>query len=76
MKFRVTIEQFKHNDAGGCSIECEGEDGWQEIHKEEFEICVAERASRMIQKIVQDEGLDINFNVIRKILFEELHEKK
>lgn len=74
MKFRITIEQYIHPNKDEVSEYGEVEPHWDVIKKEEITIGVAERASRMIEKLIQDEGLDINRNDLRKILFEELHE--
>jgi hypothetical protein len=75
MRFRVTVEQFKHPEGCGA-IECEL-DGpyWDQIWQKELSIDIAEKAARQIEKLIRDEGLDINSSELRQILFAELHEK-
>ena len=75
MKFRVTIERYVV-PVGCGAVECEhGGPGWEKIHSEEIEISLAERAARMIDKIIQDQGLEIDGGELRNILVEELGER-
>ena len=75
MKFRVTIEQLKYpSDEFGYTDD--HKPYWETIKTQEIEIHIAERAARQIEKLIRDEGLDINPNELRSILFEELHECK
>jgi hypothetical protein len=74
MTFRVTIEQHIHPNCGAPDCEDAGSQ-WVKIKQEIVKIHVAEKAARQIHKLIMDEGLDANLSELRKVLFEELHER-
>jgi hypothetical protein len=67
MKFRVTVEHFKRDPDTE-------ERYWSYVLQREIKIGAAEKAAREIEKIITDEGLSIDSNELRKLLFEELDE--